>query len=166
MQHDLLHRTKKPFATDADAFLSALRGIPHSEPKFHWRSRYQELLIPGQGSPEETLLEPQLHYDSGQGDFRGYRTTAVFPVWRPEVTTLAAETCPTPELPVIEVLTTTQLNWITANSAVHCLGGKKHIHTSAFSATLTQGQSRAAGWETSGKLWSHFCSKHLPQALT
>ena len=80
MQHDLLHRTKKPSATDPQAFLSARRGIPRSEPKFHWRSRYQELLIPGQGSPEETSPEPQLQRDSGQGDFRGYHMMAVLPV--------------------------------------------------------------------------------------
>lgn len=150
MQYDLLHRTKKLSARDPEAFLSALRGIPHSKPKFHWRSRYQQLLIPGQGCPEETSLE--LQCDSGQGDFRGYHTMAVFPVWWLEVTTLAAETCPTPELPIIEVLTTTQYEWITANSEAHRLGGKRHIHTSAFSATLTQGQSRAAEWETSGNI--------------
>lgn len=82
--------------------------------------------------------ELQLQHDSGQGDFRGYCTMVVFPVWRPAVTMLAAETRPTPELPIIEVLTTTQFNLSTANSEVHCLGGKRHIHPFAFSATQTK----------------------------
>lgn len=146
---------KKPFATDPEALLSAWRGIPCSESTFHWTSTYQELLIPGQGSPEETSPVPQLQRDSGQGDFRDDHTTAVFPVWQPEVTTLAAEMCPTPQPPIIDVLTTTRFNLSTVNSEVHRLVEEGHIHASAFSATHTkpfaQAQSRAAGWETSGK---------------
>lgn len=157
MQHDLLHGTEKPPARDPEAFLTAAvpawRGIPCCDPKFQWRGRYQELLIPGQGRTGETSLELQLQRDSGQSEFRGYHTTAVFPVWQPEVTTLAAETCPTPELPITEVLTIAQFNLSTANSEVQHLGGPRHIHPPAFSATqtkpFTQHQSRAAGWETS-----------------
>lgn len=53
MQHDVLHGSEKPPARDPEAFLTAAvparRGIPCCDPKFQWRSRYQELLIPGQG---------------------------------------------------------------------------------------------------------------------
>lgn len=85
MQRDLLHGTEEPSAKDPEAFLpaaaaAARRGISCSDPRFQWRSRYQELLIPGQGRAGETSLEPQLQHDSGRDEFRGYHTTAVFPV--------------------------------------------------------------------------------------
>lgn len=155
-----------PSATDPEALLSPWGGILCSESKLHRRSRYQELLIPGQGSPEETSPEPQLQRDSGQGDFRGYCTRAVIPVWQPVVTVLAAETRPAPEMPIIEVLTTTQFNSNTANSEAHHLGGDTSTPLQHKPSPSSRVRAEQQDKKPLEKNLSAFCIKHFPEVLT
>lgn len=94
---------------------------------------------------------------------------AVIPVWWPVVTVLAAETRPTPEMPIIEVLTTTQFNSNTANSEVLRLGGDTSTllpplqHKPSPSSRVRAGQQ---GKKPLGKNWvfsaSNTCLRFSP----
>lgn len=80
------------------------------------------------------------------------------------------QTRPTPEVPIIEVLPTTQFNSNTANSEVLCLGGD----TSTLLPPLQHKPSPSSGVRaeqqdkkpSKKKKSSFFCIKHLPEVLT
>lgn len=124
---------------------------------------------PGQGSPEEMSPEPQLQRDSGQGDFRGYCTRAVIPVWQPVVNCACSRDTYNSRDAHNWSFNYLPINSIQTQQTLKCSAWEKTHPPFCLLCNINPSPSsrvRPTGQETSGKKLNFFCIKHQSEVLT